>query len=302
MRVDQNRIANTAPIAVIIGASLLGFYLVQQISVGKEQWAIVSVAAIGAGLAVLRPRLGLYAIVITLLFTDSGSANYVGGYRFTSPSTLLAAGTLVGWGAMVTLRGSRVTGSALYVPFAIVALALWIARFRYHIDFPIAYVTTQALVLGFLTHQLIRNTSHLRMFLVMLALVLLVRNTLDIGLTVRAILNGEYLGPIRFENLPLSSGGGSSTTGSDLRSLLLPLFIAAAMLAPSRKHRLLFLLTLISGVAWVSLSAARGGILGLALGTVVALAVLPRAKRKDLLLLMPIGLVVVIRLAVRLRQ
>ena len=110
----------------------------------------------------------------------------------------------------------------------------------------------------------------------------------------RPCYEGIKFGAIRGD---LLITGSASTTESQLRSLLLPLFIAGTILLPSGRTRLLFGLSAVLEVAWLSLAATRTGIVGLVLGPVILFAILPSARRGRLFLLVPAGAAMALFLA-----
>ena len=296
----QGRITDTRSLLVITGGLAMTLLLVQQFSVGNDVRVLVFGALLMGGIAVLKPHFGLYVVLFTLLLLPSGAGQYLGGSRFFSPSTLLAGGAFVGWALSQVLRRDRVILSALFAPFAVTALVLWIAAVRYP-QTPaatIAYVFSQGLVLMFLALQLTRNRKQVRLFLVMLALALLAGSLGDSAVAVRSILTDGSVGAIRNENALFGTSGGQPATGSGLRSLLLPLFIAGTVLATSQRIRVIFGLTVLAVVAYLALAASRQGVVGLVLGIILMSVLLPAGKRKGVLLLVPVGVLIYVGLAV----
>ncbi len=251
-------------------------------------------------MAIVKPRVGLYLVVVSLLLAPSGEGNFIGGSRFTSPSTLLIAGTLSGWILSAVLYRERVIFSPILAIYAVVAAVMGLGALRHGAEsaFNVAYVFTQGLLLFFLALQLFKTKEQVQLFLIALCAAFVIGNSGDLLITVQSILGGDRIGAIRHEYALFGTTGGSPTTSSNLRSMLLPLIIAGTLLAPSRKVRILFGLTLFTSVGWVALAATRQGFIGLIISPMLLFMMLPGNNRRELFILASIGMIIFVAMAV----
>ena len=156
----------------------------------------------------------------------------------------------------------------------------------------------QGLSLFFLALQLFRTKVQVQLFLIALCVAFIIINSEDLLITAQSILGGDKTGANRHEYALFGTTGGSPTTSSNLRNILLPLLIAGTLLAPSRKVRLLFGLTLFTSVTWVVLAAIRQGVIGLIICPMLLLLMLPGNKRRELFFLVSIGMMIFVAMAV----
>ena len=198
------------------------------------------------------------------------------------------------------LYRERVIFSPILAIYALVAAVMLLGAYRHGTEpaFNVAYVFVQGLSLFFLALQLFRTKVQVQLFLIALCVAFIIINSEDLLITAQSILGGDKTGANRHEYALFGTTGGSPTTSSNLRNILLPLLISGTLLAPSRKVRLLFGLTLFTSVTWVVLAAIRQGVIGLIICPMLLLLMLPGNKRRELFFLVSIGMMIFVAMAV----
>jgi O-antigen ligase len=157
----------------------------------------------------------------------------------------------------------------------------WLNFFRYGSGFLyVPYVLTEAILLFVLATQLIRTQEHLEQLLMALALVMIVRNLMDLGVTLYSFQSGDALGAIRHDRLLVA---GTVTTESEWRSLFLPILALGALFARKKSLQMLLLGAVFLDVAWLAFAASRTAILGLGLAMVFLPIFAPPEMRKRVL-------------------
>ena len=148
----------------------------------------------------------------------------------------------------------------------------------------------QGLSLFFLALQLFRTKVQVQLFLIALCVAFIIINSEDLLITAQSILD-EINDRVQQTKEKLRESR-ATFEASNLRNILLPLLLAGTLLAPSRKVRLLFGLTLFTSVTWVVLAAIRQGVIGLIICPMLLLLMLPGNKRRELFFLVSIGMMI----------
>ena len=293
MRLQQH-IANFTVLVALAGFTISAYYVVRpDLSGGGVRVFLVTALAFSA-LVLVRPRLGLFGLCVGLLFIPFEWR--IPGLKFTSPAVMFVGAAFGAWATSVAMHRSSINPSKLYVPVAAASVVTWLNLIRYgtsFYNFPLIF--SEALIIFLLVYHVIVTRRHLSQLLVVLAVALTLRNAIDVGMTIASIEAGDVLGAIRQNEL---IAGGTSTTQSHLRSVMLPLFIAGVILMPTRRTRALFGLAVLVEVAWLSLASTRTGMIGLVLSPALVFAVMPAGKRRGLLLLLPAVALVAVVLSV----
>ncbi len=273
-------------LATTAGAGLLAYYLGRDLGLGNYPKVVLLIATVTGILVLMAPRYGLYAFSFTLILIPFDWR--VGGLKLTSPNTILIGAALVGWAGALALRRGRLQYTGLYVPLLITLLVAWLNLLRYGRSFFLTpYILSEALLLFLLSYHLIRDQQTLREFLVVVALGFALRTALDASQAVYSILSGSTITAIRLDRLWL---GGTSTSGSEWRSLFLPVFLALFLMTRRGPSRTLFGVALLIDVAWLALASTRTGLLGLVLGPLCLLLLFPKTERRKLsLTMLPVG-------------
>jgi hypothetical protein len=269
-----------------VGAGLLAYYLGRDLGLSHYTRVVVLIAGVTGLLVLVAPRYGLYAFSFTLILIPFDWR--IAGLKLTSPNTILIGAALVGWAGALALRRSRLQYTNLYVPLLIILLVAWLNLLRYGRPFFLTpYILSEALLLFLLAFHLIRDHQTVRQFLVVVALGFAIRTALDVGQAAYSVFAGATITAIRLDRLWL---GGTSTSGSEWRSLFLPVFLALFLMTRRGSARTLFGAALLIDVAWLALAATRTGLIGLVLGPLGLLLLLPRTERRKLsLTLLPVG-------------
>lgn len=276
-------------IALLLVAVLIAYYVLQQFSRGNELGIVLPAAGALCGLILLKPRIGLYAFCFTLVLIPYDWR--IEGLKFTSANTLMVGAALVAWGTSVAIRRRGLQLSVVILPLLVVVVVAWFNYFRYGSGFfNLPYVLTEAVLLFILATQLIRTREQLEQLLLALALMTVVRNLMDLGVTIYSFQQGDVLGAIRQDRLLIS---GTSTTESEWRSLLLPLLAVGALFAKQRLVKLLLISAVFLDVAWLAFAATRIGFLGIGISAIAVLLVPPREQRANSMRLVIPGVIFV---------
>ena len=286
----RSRMARLSPIVAGVAVAVLGFMAAREIASADWFGAFLIAVVAFSVLALLNPRMGLYGFCFTLVLVPFEWR--ADGLKFTSPSVILIGVAVISLAVSVVSRSAKLKISDLYVPLGVAAFVTWMNYIRYGSPFfNTPYILTESLVLLLLGFHLIRTRAHLGQLLAAIATAVLVRNAIDIGLTVASFNAGDSLGAIRQDGL---LWGTAATTESEWRSLLLPLFLAGVLMSPNRGLRVLMTLALVSDVAWLSLSATRTAMIGMVVAPVALMFVLPSSRRLTLVgLTIPVAIVAV---------
>ena len=280
---------NSAVPRVILVAALVvvGYYLLDQTIGGSVSRAILLSAMVYSGLVIVNPRLGLYALCVSLLLMP---ARWEGAVTNPLSANLVVMATaLWAWGMSVVLGNFIVRSTVLYIPLAIVGAVTWIGLVRYGSGFyNVPLIFSESVVLFVLTLHLLKDRVHLRRLLIVLAIAYLVRNSIDVVQTLISLQSGSALGAIRSDQLLF---GSTATTESHLRALVLPLMIMGVVYAPNLPARVLIGATLALDVAWLGLAGTRTAAIGLVIAPVATIMLLPRSPRRwAVLLVVPLGI------------
>ncbi len=271
---------------VIAGSMAIIYYLLVQITSGSELEIVLLVALVYSGMVILNPRLGLYSLCVSLLLIPSGFLDSV--TRPLSPNLAVMVAATWAWGMSAVLSRLIIRSTALYIPCAVAGAVTWIGLVRYGSQFyNVPLIFTESMVLFVLTFHLLRDRTHIRRLLMVLVIAFLVRNAIDIGQTIYSLQTGSIYGAIRDDALLF---GGTSTSQSDLRALVLPLLIIGVAYAPNLPSRIVIGISLVLDVVWLGLAGTRTGVIGLTVALLSTVVLLPRSKQRwTVLLAVPMG-------------
>ena len=278
------------PILVAAAVVLVAYIGGRKIADGQDFNAFLLGVLALCVLVLLNPRLGVYAFLFTLILVPFDWR--IEGLKVTSPNAILVGAAVVSWALSLIMRSQRVRVSSLYVPFGIAVVVAFLNLVRYGAPFfNTPYTLAESALLFVLGFHLFRDRAHLVQLLVVLALALAVRNSIDLGLTIVSLNQGSTLGAIRADQLMQAT---ASTTESEWRSLLLPLLLAGTLMVRNPGLRLALGVALVTNVMWLALAVTRTGVIGLAAVPLFLLLVLPGSKRGSLLAVAGIGAVVAV--------
>jgi hypothetical protein len=281
--------ANIFPLLARLGIVVIGGVVGYQVAQGARFELVLFVLIAASGFLLVHPERGLYLFCFILILTNYEW--YVEGGQILSPNNLVIGIALLSWVATV-LRYGRFSLSTLYWPGGLALLVAWLNFARYGpMYFNLPFILSEAFLLFLLSYHLIRRRWHLSYLLLAFALAFIFRNAIDVGQAISSWSAYPSYGAIRADALWL---GGTSTTGSEWRSLFLPLFLTMVLVVQNRKVRNIFRLALFLDIAWLALAGTRVGILGVFLALVSVLLLLPAPQRKRLFVLaFPLGLLVI---------
>jgi hypothetical protein len=275
---------------------LVAYSAGRQVATGPSfRLVLLSMAVVGIFI-LLNPSLGLYLFLFTSVLVPFD-------WRLSrlSPSSIVIGAAVAALGVLLAARRVRLSISILYPLAGLAVLVAWVNFVRYGpvsgcavCGFNVPYVLSEALLLSVLARHLVQTRRQLHRIMVVLTLAFIVRNLVDVGMTMLSIHAGNPLGLIRTDRLWLKV---TSTVETDWRVLLLPLFLAGTLMAPRGAGRALFGLAALLDVAWLALAGTRTGLVALGLVPLFTLVLLPSAGRSGLLRLMPLIVALVVLLA-----
>ena len=217
-------------VILVAGLVVVGYYFLDQTIGGHVSRVVLLSAVVYSGVVIVNPRLGLYALCVSLLLIPTRL--HVSETSPLSPNLVVMAAALWAWGMSVVLGNFTIRSTVLYIPMAIVGAVTWIGLVRYGSQFyNVPLIFSESIVLFVLTFHLLKDRVHVRHLLMVLVVAFIVRNSIDVVQTLISFNSGSVLGAIRSDQLLF---GGTSTSESDLRALVLPLLIMGVVYAPSR--------------------------------------------------------------------
>lgn len=273
--VARRAISGRGSLVVVAGSLLLAYVSAWGIAGGSYLPAIAVLGGLAVGVCTLRPHWGLYAFAATVILIPYEWR--LPGLKGTSPNALMVAGALVGWSASVALRRRHLRASQLYTPLALALSVTLVGLIRHGSGFAnVPLILGEGIALFVLAYHLIDTPRARSGLVIIVSLSLVLRNGIDIWVTVLSILGGDRLGAIRNADLLYDV---AATSEAEWRGFLLPVLVVAAMSVRRPSLRVLFWVAALSDVAWLALSATRTAYVILGLAPIALILVAPGKSR-----------------------
>ena len=266
---------------VQLGLILVGLYLALRVgrSLGQErlrlEYMVYMTGLIFAPFLIGRPLYGLYGLCLTLLLIPFW---VIDTSFLLSPNMLLILFPLVLLVGDVAQHKRGLVPSPVTIPLVFAGAALILGVLRYgssYIRYPQIFV--EAAVLFILGLNLFRTRRQILWLILFLAAAFTLRNAFELFESWMAFRSGVAVSLIRSEQ---DFYGGISTSYSELRGLVLPLFIAMFVYADRRSEQLLFGAATLSCGAWLGISGARVGVASMAIVCLLLMWLIPRRRAK----------------------
>lgn len=246
-------------------------------------------------LILIKPHLGLFALPVIFFIIPYDWR--IPGVKFTSGGTITAGAALVALAGSIATYRSKLLLSPVLKPLIFAALITWVNLLRHGEGFfNVPLIFSESVLLFALAHHLIRERSHVRWFLFFLILMHSYRNVLDIAVSVQSLLAGMPGSVIAGDRLIY---GGTSTTLSTIRNLMLPILMVLTIAAQGLPIRMFLGGSVVLNVTWLALASKRTAMVGVVLVPLSLMALVPaRSRRRLLILLTPLAILFVLIMGV----